>query len=341
MSEQFVGAAWVDSLLAAMESIGLDVEALVVGLPGLSTSRLEGRQRIDIGSARRLYHRADHVADDPLLGLRLGERIDDGAIGFLGVLMWHGANLHQVLDDIATYQWAISENGGFERQVEDSREGGERLHVYEYVPVPNTIPANRHQIMTVVSSVIRSVRRITRGAVDVTALRIPSSLDAKKIGRHLGCAMEASAQNVAIAFRERDVEHPIAHRDAKLYELTKEYASALHQRTHQRRTLVEEIKTCVRDNGFVSATLAVVESEMGLHRRILQRMLADESTSFRELKEEVVRDEAVRRLLLADTKVALIAADLGYSEPSAFHRAFQNWFGITPGRFNRSDFYTL
>ena len=59
MSEQFVGAAWVDSLLAAMESIGLDVEALVVGLPGLSTSRLEGRQRIDIGSARRLYHRAD------------------------------------------------------------------------------------------------------------------------------------------------------------------------------------------------------------------------------------------------------------------------------------------
>jgi AraC-like DNA-binding protein len=255
--------------------------------------------------------------------------------------MWHSANLHQLLDDVVTYQWAISENGGFEPHVEPGDRASETLRVYEYVPVSNAIPANRHQILTVVSSVVRSIRRITRGAVDVVSLRVPSTLDAREIGRHLGCGVVSTDGNAAIVLRERDLDLPIAHRDAQLYELVRGYAEALHQRTHHRRTLVEEIKTCVRNNGFASTSLAVVESEMGLHRRILQRMLADESTCFRELKEEVVRDEAVRRLALADASITSISMELGYSEPSAFHRAFRKWFGITPGRFSRSDFYAL
>lgn len=339
MSNQFVGSAWIDSLLAAMQSAGLDMDAIANGVPGLLPIQKDAGHGLDVGFTRRLYHRADAVAADPLLGLRLGERIDDGATGFLSVLMWHAVNLRQVLDDLVTYQWAISENGGFEQRIENNEPGGEVLYVYEYLPVANAIPANRHQVLTVVSSVVGSVRRITRGAADVTAIRLPSSLDAKLIGCHLNCTVEVSPVNAAIVLRERDLETPIAHRDPQLYEVVSEYATAFYKRTHRRKTLVDEIKTCIRDNGFVAATLASVEAQIGLHRRILQRTLAEDATSFRQIKDEVVRDEAVRQLSREQAPIASIALALGYSEPSAFHRAFHNWFGITPGQFNRSDFY--
>ena len=41
--------------------------------------------------------------------------------------------------------------------------------------------------------------------------------------------------------------------------------------------------------------------------------------------------------LLADSQASLadIAAALGYSEASAFHRAFRNWTGSRPGEYRR------
>jgi AraC-like DNA-binding protein len=340
LTEGHVGGAWIDSLLAAMRHVGLDVDSLMSEFPGWSVQGPNSGRRLEVGYARRLYHRADEIARDPVLGLRLGERIDDGALGFLGVLIWHGATVHQALDDFVTYQWAISENGGLEPHLERHVPSGDSLRVYEYVPARNAIAANRHQMLTVVSSVVDSIRRISRGGVDVAALRIPDSLDAEKIGRHLGCAVERSDANLAIAFREEDLRTPIAHRDPQLYKVVKEYAADLYDRFHRRRGLVEEIKACIRTYGLVSTTLPVVERSIGLHRRLIQRALADAGSSFRELKDEVVREEAVRLLLAGDASVASIATELGYTEPSAFHRAFQKWFGVAPGQFRESEFYS-
>ena len=327
----------MDSLLHAMEGIGLDTTLLSRGLPGVPTaSPIRGR-RIEIGAVRRLYHRADRMANDPLLGVRLGKGIDDGAIGFLGVLLWHAADLGQALDDLVTYQWAISENGGFESRVDSEANVPSRC--FEYVPIANAVPANRHQMLTVVSSVVHTVRRITRGAIDVTALRLPDSLDSGAIGRELRCTVERSEEHLAIVVRERDLSSPTPHRDPRLYELVKHYASELHDRIVKRRTLVGEIQTCIRRRGFVSAKLDAAESDIGLHRRVLQRLLADQGTTFRQLKDETIRDEAVRRLTSGTASITSIAAELGYSEPSAFHRAFQIWFGVTPGEFKQSDLY--
>jgi len=67
-----------------------------------------------------------------------------------------------------------------------------------------------------------------------------------------------------------------------------------------------------------------------MSERSLQRRLAEESVRFEALTDDVRREMAAR--YLADRKVAIaeIAYLLGYSEPSAFHRAFKRWTGSTP-----------
>lgn len=69
---------------------------------------------------------------------------------------------------------------------------------------------------------------------------------------------------------------------------------------------------------------------LAMHRRTLSRRLKDGGTGFRAITNEI-RFEIARQLL-EDTRVPLgeIAAALGYSEASAFTRAFRRWSGLTP-----------
>ena len=75
--------------------------------------------------------------------------------------------------------------------------------------------------------------------------------------------------------------------------------------------------------------------EMHLSPRTLHRRLADEGASFRAIKDTLRRDLALARLAKPGGSVARVAAELGYSEPSAFFRAFQGWTGEAPSAWRR------
>jgi AraC-like DNA-binding protein len=69
---------------------------------------------------------------------------------------------------------------------------------------------------------------------------------------------------------------------------------------------------------------------MGLSPRTLQRRLAEEGTSLRDLVRRH-RSHMVDRLLKdRKTKMTCIAHDVGYSDAATFSRAFKSWSGKTP-----------
>lgn len=70
---------------------------------------------------------------------------------------------------------------------------------------------------------------------------------------------------------------------------------------------------------------------LAMHRRTLSRHLNVEGTGFREIVNEVRFEVACRLLRGTDFSSAQIASALGYSEASAFTRAFRRWSGQTPG----------
>lgn len=72
-----------------------------------------------------------------------------------------------------------------------------------------------------------------------------------------------------------------------------------------------------------------VAKKLGLTSRSLQRRLKDESTSFQAVR-ETVRRELAQRYLDDKLTIAEISFLLGFSEPSAFFRAFKRWTGMTP-----------
>ena len=73
-----------------------------------------------------------------------------------------------------------------------------------------------------------------------------------------------------------------------------------------------------------------VASLCSVHRRTLSRRLRAEGTAFRRLSDEVRFEIACRLLCNRRMTFAQIATTLGFSEASAFTRAFRRWSGQTP-----------
>ena len=59
-------------------------------------------------------------------------------------------------------------------------------------------------------------------------------------------------------------------------------------------------------------------------------------SSLRSGQDELRRDMAINHLSDGNESVAEIAAALGFAETSAFHRAFKQWTGVSPGDYRRA-----
>ncbi len=86
-----------------------------------------------------------------------------------------------------------------------------------------------------------------------------------------------------------------------------------------------------------SVSFAAVARQLGLTRRRLRSRLRDRNAPFDELVSTVRRRLALRYLEESERSMTEIAFLLGYSEPSAFSRAFRAWTGVSPARYRHDN----
>ena len=92
----------------------------------------------------------------------------------------------------------------------------------------------------------------------------------------------------------------------------------------------EKLVVCMR-NG--NPSIEALTEKLHITPRTLQRRFKEEGTSFKTLLNEMRKGLAARYLEEEKLGVSEIAYLLGYSEPSAFHRAFKRWFNVTPAEY--------
>ncbi|PUB17326.1 AraC family transcriptional regulator [Yoonia sediminilitoris] len=79
-----------------------------------------------------------------------------------------------------------------------------------------------------------------------------------------------------------------------------------------------------------------IARRLGLSARSLHRRLAEQGLSFQTLTEETRREIATAMLQEERYALSEIAFLTGYSEQSAFNRAFKRWMGVTPATYRKS-----
>jgi len=126
-------------------------------------------------------------------------------------------------------------------------------------------------------------------------------------------------------------------RDANLLFLVQDVLRRLGAQD-QRRNLLDEADTQVRlALGSGEPALEAIAASLQLSPAALQRHLREAGLSFSQLVEKIRRELAVHYLRQPRRPVSDLAALLGYSETSAFSRAFRRWFGVSPRQWRSDD----
>ena len=72
---------------------------------------------------------------------------------------------------------------------------------------------------------------------------------------------------------------------------------------------------------------------LNMSARTLRRRLEKEGTSYQRIKDNARRDVAISMLSREGLTVSEVAEQVGFSDPSAFHRSFKKWTGQSPGSY--------
>lgn len=145
-----------------------------------------------------------------------------------------------------------------------------------------------------------------------------------------GCPMEFSAPSTCISFDPRFLHMPVVQDEAALRRFLRNSPAELLSRRDHGADTSGHVRRLL---GAGVSGLEEVAARLGVSAPTLRRRLTAEGTSFREVREQLLRDQAVASLVRGGESVEELALRLGFSEASAFHRAFKRWTGSSPGAY--------
>ena len=79
-----------------------------------------------------------------------------------------------------------------------------------------------------------------------------------------------------------------------------------------------------------------VSEHLGMSSRTLNRRLSQSQTTFRQLIQQTQQEISQNLLTNSPSSVGEIAFQTGFSEQSAFNRAFKRWTGYSPLEFRKN-----
>lgn len=272
--------------------------------------------------------------DSVSVPLRVGAtmRCDDyGAFG----LAWKSAlNLRKsymraerywlVLTSVSAYE--VVEEGESARMVLH-REGPRRLG----------LRISNEQTLVAITEISREVSRMPfRPEAVYFKHPAPESVQAHEA--YFGCPVNFGADRDAIQVSYEALESPNKLADAAISgffdgHLDQELSGCRDDSSMTRRVRVHVTQALSEGVPSVSE----IANRLNLSARTLQRRLSDQGLSFQAVVDDSRRELAMRLLKKTEYTLNEIAFLTGFSEQSAFTRAFKRWAGQTPRSFRLSS----
>lgn len=294
----------------------------------------EPNSRIPASYMERAWIVGERLAHDPDLGLHAAEHYNPGALSIVGYVILSCRTAGDALDRLARYVPLLNEG----LHVTLTRHQGVTHCRFEPLDrFESFLQRTPRQVMeTMAAGIVVTLRRLATSPVEPTAVLFrhaaPSSL--AEHHRLLGPTVRFAQPENAVVYPSATLEAGMLSADPALLEFfegdaRRRLAQLDSHGAVSRRVLDLLLK---RLKGELP-TLATVASELAMSERSIQRGLREENTSYRELIDEVRKELALQHLSRPGTSATDVAFLLGFSEPSAFTRAFRRWTGAPPTQF--------
>ena len=308
------------------ESLGLDRSALLAAADLQENMLLVCEDRMPLESFWNLVTAAIIQSGDPWFGLQFGRMTEVRDWGVVGYLLQFSGDLGDAFDRLVQYAPIISSAA----TLETVRECDRLILTGQPSPLSGLPSGFFDYLLASVVQMIRLIAGEDLNPIEVGSPgRRPESTEEHR--RFFSCPVSFGVEQPRIVFPGNVARRPLLQRDeAFARELSGPADRQLSSLSAQAGFLGQVREVMWRHLNDGKPQIEPVASELAMSARSLQRRLRAEETSFTEVIDEMRRTMALS--LLADPSLAVyeISVLLGYSEPSAFHRGFKRWTGLTP-----------
>ncbi|MCH8543017.1 MAG: AraC family transcriptional regulator [Alcanivorax sp.] len=323
-----VASYWIEYLLDAALHLGCDLSADLLRL-GITEEQLEQPQaRVPLRAEQALLQAAVSRTGDACFGLHMGEMIRPRFMGELGYATMSSANLRQALELTIPFQRVTNELISLDVE----REGGQLVLLWDAL-LPD-LPETHHRIEALCAGSVTFGRWITGKTEEnpvAVHFRHSAPADTSEHARIFRCPVHFDSHSNSVILDQRMLDMPIRDADAEVHRIMR---NRVHQAMTQflaRDNLLDQVRAEIQQQLLHGTPqLESVAEAMNVKPWTLRRRLRAEEADFTTLLDDERKALATDWLINSDRPVSQIAADLGYSEQSAFNRAFRRWFACTP-----------
>ena len=287
--------------------------------------------RISIHCVDSLWQQIAEVIEDPCFAVDMAEFWHPSQIGALGYAWLASSTLRRAFKRAVRYIHVVTED--LNLQISDTPAG---LKVT--VDLENsifTLPQHHDLILTILMRMCRFNFGDELMATQI-CLAHPEPECSNKITEYFRTDVQYDAAQTCLTLARVDADTllPSGNRQIALMhdEMLMKYLVEIKQ-----GDIVQQVQSIILDNlpdGQVTDKL--VASELNLSERSMQRRLKEHKTTFRFLLDGVREMVAKQYIENPVNRMSDIAFLLGFSEQSAFSRAFKKWTGKSPVEYRNS-----
>lgn len=153
---------------------------------------------------------------------------------------------------------------------------------------------------------------------------------------YLGCPVEFGAERDALLLSRASLEYPNRLGDEGISGYLTSHLDADLMTIHGDAPLAAQVKDAIAQSLSEGAPrMADIARQLGFSVRSFHRRLAEDGVTFQALTEQTRRELAEGLLRDEAYSLAEVAFLTGFSEQSAFTRAFKRWVGLTPASYRK------
>lgn len=318
-----VPETYAQLLYEYIELQGHKPEALI-GRPWPSPSRT-GLGGINVDDWQSMLEVAAEKLAEPFISLKIAKLVSPRHLGVMGSVLLACDNLGAALLRFEQYQ---------------------RL-IFDVIPMHTRIEGDWCEICWDISEhqpgflveqtgyavIFEFARSLARGDVSPTEVRFsyPEPKDSKALHDFFACTLKFSDARPGARFSLGLLGLPLRAADPQMAEILLVHANRLLDQLPRQEEIVErvrrEIAKALQGGEPKAETIC---GHLNLTHRTLHRRLANAGTNFRTELTVVRRELATAYLADPRLRILDVALLLGYSDHSAFTRAYKEWTGTAP-----------
>ena len=315
-----------------LESYGIDPEPLFqeMALNPELMRQSGGRYRID--NIDNLWRKASEVIDDPCFGLKAAEVWHPSNLGALGYAMLASNTLRTSLERLVRYLGFLSDEDSM--KLDETEEG---LRLTLVLSQRNVDKSEQNDAVLAVTLSMCRMNYIEDLAPVSVTLAHPKPSCSPRFFEYFRSPVLFEAPTYSLTLPIEAVDKILPGSNPQLAELNDQVMIQYLAKLDQDH-ITQKVKATIIDQlPSGSVTDETVARALYMSSRKLQRQLQSAGTTFNTLLNEIRQDLAQKYIRDQDTSMTEIAFLLGFSESSAFSRAFKRWLGVSPTEYRKAS----